>query len=55
MIELRDWWVTVRLDVGRTRDCQIQAASAWSAGWLYRQLHSDADVVMVRPVPRTET
>lgn len=50
--ELRDWWVTVRLDPTRTRDYLVAARSAYAAGWLWRQLHPGDDVVMVRLAAR---
>lgn len=52
MPELRHWYVTVQDGPKRTRDALVQASSAWSAGWLYRQLHPGDDVVMVRPAAR---
>jgi len=48
--ELRDFWVTVRLDACRTQDHRIRSNSAWAAGWLWRQLHPGDHVVMVREV-----
>jgi len=50
VVELRDFWVTVRADACRTRDHRIAARSAWAAGWLWRVLHPGHDVVMVREV-----
>jgi hypothetical protein len=52
MAELRHWYVTVRVSPTRTRDVLVLARSAWSAGWLHRQLHPGDDVVMVRPAAR---
>ena len=52
MAELRHWYVTVQADPRRTRDALVVAHSAWSAGWLYRQLHPGDNVVMVRPAAR---
>ena len=43
------WWVTVRIDATRTCDELVVARSQWSAGWLYRVLHPEAVVLMVRP------
>lgn len=50
--DLRDWWVTIRLDACRTRDELIRADSQYAAGWLYRQLHPGVEVIGVREVPR---
>ncbi len=50
--ELRHWYVTVQDSPKRTRDALVLAHSAWSAGWLYRQLHPGENVVMVRPAAR---
>lgn len=50
MAELRSYWVTVRLDPGRTKDFRVKARSEWSAGWLWRQLHPADAVLMVREV-----
>lgn len=50
MAELRQFWVTVEHERGRTADHRIPARSAWSAGWLWRQLHPRDHVVMVREV-----
>lgn len=50
MPELKAFWVTVRVDHSRTQDHRIAARSAWAAGWLWRQLHPDHTVVMVREV-----
>ena len=52
MAELRQWYVTTQADPRRTRDVLVAAHSAWSAGWLFRQLHPGQDVVMVRPAAR---
>lgn len=46
---LRRYWVTLRLDPGRTADIALNSTSEWAAGWLARQLHSDLEVLMVRP------
>jgi hypothetical protein len=46
---LQAYWVTVELARGRTADRRIMARSAWAAGWLWRELHPDQTVVMVRP------
>ena len=45
--------VTIRTggDPLRTADHSLPAESAWHAGWLYRQLHPDAKIVAIRPVP----
>jgi hypothetical protein len=43
------WWVTVRLDPTRTRDDLIQAKDQYGAGWLYRHLYPDREVLLVRP------
>ena len=48
---MRDFWVTVEVARGRTRDVRVRARSEWSAAWLQRTLEPDAVVVMVRPVP----
>jgi len=47
---LKSFWVTVRVDPCRTRDHRITARSAWAAGWLWRRLHPEQTVVMVREV-----
>jgi hypothetical protein len=47
---MRSYWVTVRLDCCRTQDHRIAARSAWAAGWLWRQLHPEQTVVMVREI-----
>ena len=52
MAEQRQWLVTVWVDRGRTRDEVVTASSAWSAGWLYRQLHPGVDVLGVREAER---
>jgi len=49
--DLHDWWVTVRLDTCRTCDYRITARSEYAAGWLWRKLHPEMDVIRVRPVP----
>lgn len=49
---MSSWWVTIRLDPTRTRDELIRAPSQYAADWLYRQLHPDAEVLLVRPVGR---
>jgi hypothetical protein len=45
--------VTVRVDGDplRTQDHEVQARSAWHAGWLWRQLHPGAKLTAIRPVP----
>lgn len=50
MAELRSYWVTVEVERGQTRDHRIAAPTAWSAGWLWRQLRPGDAVVMVREV-----
>lgn len=47
---LTTYWVTVRHSPTQTRDHRVTAPTAWSAGWLWRQLHpgETGDVVMVR-------
>lgn len=52
MANRRQFWVTIRLDACRTRDELVVARSAWSAGWLFRQLHPNIEVLSVREVPR---
>ena len=49
----RPYLVTVRVDGDplRTRDHKINAASAYNAGWLYRQLNPGGRIVAIRPVP----
>ena len=46
---LHSFWVTVELDRGRTTDIRITARSQWAAGWLYRQLHPEHHILLVRP------
>jgi len=48
-----DWFVTVAVARDRTADHIIRARSQYAAGWLFRQLHPDAEVIAVRPVLRT--
>lgn len=55
MSDLRSWFVTVRLDPTRTRDEIVQARSQWSAGWLYRVLNPQTDVICVRSALRADT
>ena len=45
--------VTVRVDGDplRTQDHELQARSAWHAGWLYRQLNPGARLTAIRRVP----
>ncbi len=45
----RDFWVTVEVARGRTRDVRVRARSEWSAAWLQRTLEPGFEVVMVRP------
>jgi len=47
---MKAFWVTVEHARGRTRDHRISAPTLWSAGWLWRQLHPDQTVLMVREV-----
>ena len=49
---LHPFWVTVELERGRTADIRLLARSQWAAGWLYRQLHPEQTVLIVRPVAR---
>lgn len=48
---LTAYWVTVRHDATHTQDHRVIAPTAWSAGWLWRQLNPSetGEVVMVRP------
>ena len=46
---LHPFWVTVEIDRGRTADIRITARSQWAAGWLYRQLHPEHHILLVRP------
>lgn len=50
MTDLGDWWVTLRLDPGRSCDVRVRARSEWSAGWLARVLHPGVEVMGVRRV-----
>lgn len=52
MPELPSWWVTVVVDRTRTADRVVVARSAWSAGWLVRQLDPGVEILQVRPVQR---
>lgn len=47
----RPFWVTVQNAPGRTQDHRIDAPTAWSAAWLWRQLHPGATALLTRPVP----
>jgi hypothetical protein len=49
MADQPHWYVTIQLDRCRTRDEIIQARSAYAAGWLFRQLHPNLEVIHVRP------
>lgn len=51
MGQQRSYWITVRHDAERTQDFRIAAPSAYSAGWLYRQLHPTAKIISIREVP----
>lgn len=35
----------------RTQDVEVKARNTWHARWLYHQLHPDAMLTAVRPVP----
>ena len=50
--DLPAWWVTVVVDRTRTVDRVVKARSAWSAGWLMRQLDPGVEILAVRPVER---
>jgi len=52
--ELRSYWVSEEVERGRTLDHRIRACSIWTAGWLWRQLHPSAVVVIVREVPKAK-
>ena len=45
--------VTIRTqgDPLRTRDVEVQARSAWHAGWLWRQINPGVRLTAIRPVP----
>lgn len=45
--------ITVRIDgdPSRTQDVAIESDSTYRAGWLYRYLNPQAEVVAVRPAP----
>lgn len=47
-----EWWVTLRLDPGRTQDIRLSARSAWVAQWLASVLHPGREVLSVRPAHR---
>lgn len=46
--KLIDWLVTIRIDECRTRDLAIRAESAYTAGWLCRELNPGVKVIAVR-------
>ncbi len=46
--KLIDWLVTTRVDECRTRDLAIRAESAYTAGWLCRELNPGVKVIAVR-------
>lgn len=50
--DLTRYLVTVRIDECRTRDLAITAPSAYSAGWLCRQLHPGLRILAIRYAER---
>lgn len=45
---LHPFWVTVEVERNRTADIRIVARSQFAAGWLYKQLHPDHLILLVR-------
>jgi hypothetical protein len=46
---LPTWLVTIRRDEHHTYDHLINARSAYSAGWIVRQIQPGARIVAIRP------